>query len=124
MSKKEEFKNFVKKYPELAVHVKNNIYSWQDLYQVYDIYGEEKEVWDQFINVETDSRDAPLNELAALVKGVNLANVQKYINNAQKAINVVQELTTKTEPKIPEIPKTPRPINKFFGDWHGTWSSI
>ena len=116
MSKKEEFKNFVKKYPELAVHVKNNTYSWQDLYQVYDIYGEEKEVWDQFINVETDSRDAPLIELAALVKGVNLANVQKYINNAQKAINVVQELTTKTEPKIPEIPKTPRPINKFFGD--------
>ncbi len=116
MSKKEEFKKFIKNYPELVPLIKEKSYSWQDLYELYDIYGDKEEVWSQFIKEDKDLREEPLNELANLVKGVNLENIQKYINNAQKAINVVQELTTKTPPKTPHIPKTPRPITKFFGD--------
>ena len=48
------------------------------------------------------------------IKNVNMDNVQKHINNAQKAVSLIQELTKKSAPDI--IAKTPRPITKFFGD--------
>ncbi len=115
MTKKEEFKNFVGRHPELAGYVKNKENTWQDFYELYDMYGENAAVWSRY---ENDSRAAPsLNELTKLVQNINMDNVQKYINNAQKAINVIQELTTKSPTSTPPtIPKTPRPITKFFGD--------
>ena len=64
-----------------------------------------------------EDRAAPLSELASLVKNINIDNVQKYINNAQKAINVIQELTNKPSSETNKItPKTPRAMDKFFGD--------
>lgn len=115
MSKKEEFKNFVALHPELVTYIKNKEYSWQDLYEIYDIYGDNKEVWNKYKNND-ERNNAPLNELTNIVKGINMNNVQKYINNAQKAINVIQELTSKSPIKTPATPKSPRPITKFFGD--------
>ena len=64
-----------------------------------------------------DKRTLPLQELTSLVKNINMDNVQKYINNAQKAINVIQELTNKPSTGTNKItPKTPRAMDKFFGD--------
>lgn len=120
MDKKEEFKEFIKTKPELVNYVKDKKYTWQDFYEVYDIYGKDEEVWKKYkeeVSVRSDSNS--LKELTNLVKNINLDNVQKYINNAQKAINVISELTSSKSAGsvIPnEIPKTPRVINKFFGD--------
>ena len=72
------------------------------------------EAWNKF---KDDDRAAPLSELASLVKNINMDNVQKYINNAQKAINVIQELTNKPTTNTNIVtPKTPRAMDKFFGD--------
>lgn len=120
MNKKEEFKNFVSTRPELVNYVKSKEHTWQDFYEIYDMYGDNDSVWSKYKDVSPvlDERAVPLNELTNLVKGININNVQKYINNAQKAINVIQELTTKSPVgKTPITPiKTPRPITKFFGD--------
>ena len=115
MDKKEEFKNFVKKHPELISYVKNKKNTWQDFYEIYDIYGEDESVWNKY--EADDDRALPIAELSNIVKNINMDNIQKHINNAQKVIGVIQELTTK-EPKVApiNIPKTPRPIAKFFGD--------
>lgn len=113
MDKKESFKQFVSSHPELITYVKDKKGSWQELYEIYDLYGDSSDAWQKIL----DDRSAPLTELTNIVKNINMDNVQKYINNAQKAINVIQELTTKKNPtNIPNIPKTPRPITKFFGD--------
>lgn len=115
MTKREEFKEFVSRHPELVTYVKNKENTWQDFYEIYDMYGDDESVWSKY---QDDDRAAPLSELTSIVKNINMDNVQKYINNAQKAINVIQELTTKTPGTkgAGPIPKTPRPINKFFGD--------
>lgn len=114
MDKKEEFKNFMKNHPELISNIKEKKNTWQEYYELYDIYGEEDAAWEKYKEVD---RTNTISELTSLVKNINMDNVQKYINNAQKAINVIQELTTKTPTEVPKIiPKTPRPINKFFGD--------
>ncbi len=112
MDKKAQFKAFVSKHPELITYVKNKESTWQDFYEIYDIYGENEEVWNKYIaDVSTASS---VGELTNLFKNVNMDNVQKHINNAQKAVSLIQELTKKTTPEI--IAKTPRPITKFFGD--------
>ncbi|MDD4706470.1 MAG: spore coat protein YlbD [Bacilli bacterium] len=117
MSKKEEFKIFISKHPELVSYIKSKEYTWQDFYEIFDIYGDNKEVWDKYKNKnDYEDRQVPLNELTNIVKNINMDNVQKYINNAQKAISVIQELTSKNPVKTSPVPKTPRPITKFFGD--------
>ena len=116
MDKRTEFKRFVSLHPELVSYVKCKKNTWQDFYEIYDMYGDNESVWNKYKDNDID-RSLPIAELTNLVKNVNMDNVQKYINNAQKAISVIQELTTKNPTSnIQNIPKSPRPITKFFGD--------
>ena len=121
MDKREEFKEFIKNKPNLVDLVKDKKYTWQDFYEVYDLYGSDDNVWNKYneeVNTSDDRKSASITELTNLVKNINIDNVQKYINNAQKAINVISELTAK-KPRAEvasTIAKTPRVINKFFGD--------
>ena len=39
---KEEFKGFVKENPSLLKYVQNGSKSWQDFYEIYDIYGDKE----------------------------------------------------------------------------------
>ena len=113
MDKKQEFKNFVANHPELVTYIKNKENTWQDFYEIYDIYGSDETVWNKYFNNET-STTTSLGELTNLFKNVNMDNVQKHINNAQKAVSLIQELTSKGTSSV--VNKTPRPITKFFGD--------
>lgn len=123
MDKKDEFKEFIKSKPELVDYVKSKEYTWQDFYEVYDLYGKDETVWDKYKKKTSNDnneerKNASITELTNLVKNINIDNVQKYINNAQKAINVISELTAKkpTSDVVQAVAKTPRVINKFFGD--------
>ena len=109
MDKKANFKEFVSHHPELITFVKNKENTWQDFYEIYDIYGESEDAWNKYFN-----KDDSIGELTNLFKSINMDNVQKHINNAQKAVSLIQEITNKSTPSI--VNKTPRPITKFFGD--------
>ena len=119
MDKKEEFKEFIRTKPELVSFIKDKKYTWQDFYEVFDIYGTSEEVWTKY-TTETKTTDklSSVAELTDLVKNINMDTVQKYVNNAQKAINIITELTAKkgVGNTVEVITKTPRVINKFFGD--------
>lgn len=112
MDKKSAFKEFVSHHPELLTYIKNKENTWQDFYEIYDIYGDNDDAWNKYFNNNTT--DTSLGELTNLFKNINMDNVQKHINNAQKAVSLIQELTSKSGSNI--VSKTPRPITKFFGD--------
>lgn len=114
MDKKAMFKEFVSKHPELVSYVKNKENTWQDFYEIYDIYGENESAWSKYFNSSNTNTDSSIGELTNLFKNVNMDNVQKHITNAQKAVSLIQELTSKGTNNI--VNKTPRPITKFFGD--------
>lgn len=122
MSKKDDFKGFVKGHPELVNFIKNKEMTWQDFYNIYDIYGEDESAWNKYFNskdnIQSVGTVAGLGELTNLVKNINMDNIQKHIKTAQKAISVIQELTGKSAPSAASniINKTPRPLNKFFED--------
>jgi len=117
MDKKESFKNFAKSHPELISSIKSGDTSWQKLYEIYDIYGEDDRAWDTYFNKNTNSTNT-FNNFTDIVKNIDMDSVQKHINTAQKALGLVQELTGKGTGTVTKIkgPATPRPINKFFED--------
>ena len=117
---KELFKKFVRLHPELGTSVMNNKTSWQKLYELYDMYGEESAVWDNYINKKatiqtiTNNKETTISELVNMIKNVDLESVQKGVTNLQKTIGLLQDigLGATTKEKVYE----PRPMYKYFDD--------
>ena len=123
MSKKEEFKLFVKDHPELIKFVKSNEMSWQKFYEVYDIYGASNDVWNKyFTKLEEETEESgskenfSVSDLINMVKNVDLNNVQKNITNISKALGLVQSLIAKDGTDAITDTYTPRPLYKKFED--------
>lgn len=111
--KKEAFKEFARSHPELINYLKSNKdMNWQKLYEIYDIYGEDESIWKTYLANTNDSN------ISDIFKNIDTKKVQEHIGTAQKALNLIQELTTKGGETLASVkgPSIPRPITKFFGD--------
>ena len=107
MSKIDDFKNFVKKNPSLSKHVNNGSMTWQKFYEMYDLYGENNDVWKDYLVVATGAAD-----FLSYFKNINLDSIQNGVNNIQRVLGVLGDIkgnTNKEEYK-------PRPIYKHFDD--------
>ena len=87
---KEKFKEFVKSNPKLIDYVRNNNKSWQELYEIYVLYGEDSSIWNNYLN----SNKTGLDELIKMIQGVNLESVKKTVDSIQKAITIIQNIGT------------------------------
>ena len=118
MTKKEEFKEFVKTKPELIRHIEDGSMTWQKYYEIFDLYGTDEKAWESYIRKSNSTNiSAGIKTITDMFKNMDMDSIQKHINTAQKAIGVVQDLAlNKGSAPTPKGPSTPRPINKFFGD--------
>ena len=98
---KENFKNFVRNNPNLAKHVNNDEISWQKLYEMYNLYGDNSDVWNDFLEDTSSNRSSSgvtknneiaFKELVNMVKNIDLEKVRSGITGVQKAISLVQDL--------------------------------
>lgn len=114
MDKKEQFKAFIGQHPELLTFIKNKEMTFQDFYEIYDIYGENESAWSRyFSNNVGESTKEKISELTSIFKNINMDSIEHHVNNAQKVIGIIQELTKKT----PETStKVDVPLTKFYGD--------
>ena len=115
MSKKEEFKVFVKDHPELIKYVKTGDMTWQKFFEIYSIYGIDNEIWNKYFNEEKSENNIGINEIIDMVKKVDLESVQKNITNISKAIGLIQSLISGEDVNQNET-YTPRPLYKKFED--------
>lgn len=142
MSKLEEFKKYVKKYPKLINYVKEGKMSWQDFYELYDIYGENDEVWSKYIsesvsdgdnntntnksiNTESVSSDdsnkesksiTSVGDVVKMIKNMDVNKVQDGISSLQKAVDLFSTIFIKDGSKTGGSTYTPRPIYRRFDD--------
>lgn len=93
---KEEFKKFVQRNPHLADYVNSNKMTWQQFYEMFDLYGENNSIWDNFKSNTSNSSTSTLSnigvvsaikELLSLFKGIDLNTVQKTLTSLDKAID-------------------------------------
>lgn len=109
MDRKEEFKVFVRKYPSFAEHVQNKSTTWQQLYELWDMYGEDDKIFSKFQS--TTSND--LTNLISNIKNINVDNVKKNLTSIEKGIKLVQDFIKKDDIK-PTY--EPRPLFRRFED--------
>ena len=124
MSKKDEFKAFVRGNPNLIGYVTNGKYTWQQFYEMYDIYGESSNIWDKFkevgdvksvietITPKTTVGDTSLKDLFNMIKKIDLESVRKGTEGLQKAIALVQDIAKPT----PTNTYQARPLYQHFED--------
>lgn len=115
---KELFKQFVRKNPELGNSVMDNRTSWQKLYELYEMYGEESSVWDKYItrNLVTtpQTSESSFSDLISMIKNVDLESVQKGVNSLQRTIGLLQDIGIGSSKK--ETVYEPRPLYQRFDD--------
>lgn len=104
---KENFLFFAKNHPELANHVLKKNISWQQLYEMYEIYGENNKVWDNYLRNDIDLNS--FKEVFNAIKKIDLDSLQNGINNIQKTIGMLQDIGFSNKTK-----NVPEPIYKRF----------
>ena len=115
----EEFKNFVKNNPYLVKYVTNKKMTWQQFFEIYDLYGSDDKIWNDFKdNIEDNSTSnssfvSTLKEIFGLVKGIDLNNVRKALTSLDKAIEAFKGINNSDN--IGEAYQE-RPKNKYFED--------
>ena len=116
---KENFKNFVRRNPNLINYVNNNETSWQKLYEIYDLYGEDNNVWNEYLNRTTpkitSANEFAFKELINMVKNIDLEKVRSSIEGVQKTISLVQDLGFGGNTKVKEEYQG-RPIYQHMDD--------
>lgn len=111
------FKEFVKKNPKLISYVKKGEMTWQKFYEMYDLYGEENEIWNEYIiasNLAATSQTSSLTDIFSWLKNIDLNKMQESINSVQRVVGVLQDFGTKEE--VPKTEYKPRPLYKHFED--------
>ena len=124
MSKKDLFKAFVRSNPNLVNYVSSGEYTWQKFYEMYDIYGENSNIWDKFKEVgdvqniidkvtpKTTVGDTSLKDLFNMIKKIDLDSVKKGTEGLQKAITLFQDIAKPSTSSTYQA----RPLYQHFED--------
>ena len=119
--KKDDFKNFVRTKPELIKYVKNGEMTWQKFYEIYDLYGEDNNIWNEYLKKEepqtkvNNTKPSSLSNIMEMAKNIDPDKLQDGITSIQKAISLFGDMITKNNTSSTNT-YTPRPIYKKFDD--------
>lgn len=108
---KESFKSFARLHPELATYVLKGNITWQQFYEIYEIYGENNSIWNNYINNNKLLDSNSFKEVFNSLKAIDMDSVQQGINNLKKTISLLQDLGSNSFRT-----KEPEPLYKKFED--------
>lgn len=117
------FKEFVRKNPKLIKFVKNGDMTWQKFYEMFDLYGENNDIWKEYISddIKKDAAVAATTgfsvaEFFNWMKNIDLDGIQNSVNSLQRVIGVMEDFTKKDNKDTKTNDYKPRPIYKHFED--------
>lgn len=118
MSKLAEFKKFIASHPEFAKSIVEKNYSYQTLYETYDMYGEEASIWSE-LAATTSKTSINLKSITSLLKKINPDNIQNNLGTVQKAVKLLEDISSlrDTGKKEKENESTNyKEVDKFYSD--------
>lgn len=114
----ENFKKFVKERPNLVRYVNSKEKTWQDFYEMYELYGESSDVWNSYLNTSSNNGTVTIKDLFGMFKNIDVSQVQESITSIQKGIGYIENLVKSKE--VENIPKRSsyeaRPMYRYFDD--------
>lgn len=90
---KESFILYARKHPEFATQVLEGKISWQQLYEIYEIYGENNNIIENYNKTNFDLNS--FKEVFKVIKNIDINSIQNSIGSLQKTINLIQEIGIK-----------------------------
>ena len=109
---KEDFKNFVNNHKELIKYVNTDKMTWQKFYDMYSLYVENSDVWDEYLN-KKDDKSISVKDILDSLKNLDADEVQKNINSLNKILSLISSLVSKDKE---EPVYEPMPLYKKFED--------
>ena len=116
MDKLEEFKEFVKDKPFLREKVNNKETTWQSLYETYDLFGKDADVFkesNQEVRNDNNTRNGGPNSILKMLEGVNLDKISENLEGMKKILGVLGEFTKKESPSVNNRRSTSRPPRRY-----------
>lgn len=139
---KERFKIFVRNHPILINHVRNKKMTWQQFYELYDLYGEDDKIWNEFLNTtnvinvnetlnsernsnnnsnnnnqnNNDNIAGTIKNFLGLFKGIDMNTVQKTLGSLDKAIEAFKGINNTNNDNSNRTSYEERPKYKYFED--------
>lgn len=113
MNNKEAFKEFVKNNPSFASYIKDGSMTWQKFYELYDMYGEDSSIWDDF--KDSNKKNTPtLSDIVNMAKNIDINKLQDGVNSLSKAFGLFSELFINKDSDTNTY--TPRAVYRRFDD--------
>lgn len=84
-----DFKKFVQSKPELQEAVKNQEYTWQNIYEMYTLYGPNHSVWDEFRPKNDSGSNLDVASLLNLVRNLDLDAVASALSGLEKVLSII-----------------------------------
>ncbi len=112
MNKLDEFKMFIKSNPNFASYIKDNSMTWQKFYELYDMYGEDSKIWDEY---KIEKKKSPtISEIINLAKNIDMNKLQDGVNSLSKAVGLFSDLISNKTSNTSNY--KPRAVYKRFED--------
>lgn len=112
---KEDFKIFVNNHKELIKHVNTGKMTWQKFYDMYSLYGENSDVWDEYLTKKEKTKSSiSLGDILESIKKLDPDEVEKNINSLNKILSLVSSLISKDNDVKEEY--EPMPLYRKFED--------
>ena len=104
MASFDDFKKFIFDKPFLKEKVKKGETTWQELFERYDLYGEEDEIFKQ-VEVkeedvkeenkadEQDNNEDGLSSFFNMISGIDVDKISDGLNGMKKILNILSEVT-------------------------------
>lgn len=113
MSNLENFKTFIRNNPTFASYIKDDSMTWQKFYELYDMYGEDSSIWDEY--KQEKKKSTTLNDIVNIAKNIDMDKFQDGINSLSKAVGLFSDLFASKNATNTNTYK-PRAIYKRFED--------
>ena len=110
----EAFKSFVREKPNLIKYIKNKEVTWQEFYDMFELYGPNHNIWNNYLGI-TNNSPVTMKDLFNTIKNMDMNEVQKGINSLQKGITYLEQIFANTK-ETPSIRQDLKPIYKRLDD--------
>ena len=114
MNNLDNFKLFIKQNPTFANYIKDGSMTWQKFYELYDMYGEDSTVWEEY---KQEKKKSPtLNDIVNMAKNIDMNKLQDGVNSLSKAVGLFSDLFASKGANSTINTYKPRAIYKRFED--------
>lgn len=110
MDKMERFKKFASTKPFLKKMVDNKEISWQELYEKYDIYGEDDPIFKEENKKDNTRNDSSFSSFIDMINNIDIDKISEGLNGMKKVLSILSEITQKED--VPSSRKMKQPYEK------------